>query len=357
MAFEKTLDLMRLAEMAAARPKGVSLVAVSAEFGVNLRTAPRMIRGQEAVFPSVEFSTDQDRRRWWKLNDTRILGMCGIGDSELAALEMSIRRAQREGAAKDVSALISLRDRLLATMPSSHARRAEVDAEAMLEAQGYACRPGPRVQVEPNILGAIAVAIKAPFSLTIAYRGANDDAALDRMAEPYGMLLGIRQDLIARDLGNGRAFRRFRLDRITSAKITGQSFARDPDVDLDAYAANSFGAYHSNQEYQPVIWRFAPSPVIWRFAPSPVIWRFAPSPVIWRFAPSAAAAAREFAFHPNQVVTEEPDGALRVTFTASGWVEMAWHLYQWGDSVEVIAPPELRDMVKGHQRGEVGVLS
>jgi predicted DNA-binding transcriptional regulator YafY len=255
--------------------------------------------------------------------------MVGIRDSELAALDMSIRRAQREGATSDVSTLISLRDRLLATMPSSHARRAEVDAEAMLEAQGYACRPGPRVQIEPNILGAIAVAIKAPFSLTIAYQGANDDAAVDRVVEPYGMLLGIRQYLIARDLGNGRDLRRFRLDRISSAKITGQSFTRDRDFDLEAYAARSFGSYHSEAEFQPVIWRFAPS---------------------------AAAAAREFAFHPNQVVTEEPDGALRVTFIASGWVEMAWHLYKWGDSVEVIAPAELRDLVRGHQRGDVGVL-
>ena len=55
------------------------------------------------------------------------------------------------------------------------------------------------------------MAIKAPFSLTIAYQGANDDAALNRVVEPYGMLLGIRQYLIARDLGNGRHFRRFRL--------------------------------------------------------------------------------------------------------------------------------------------------
>ncbi len=95
MAFEKSLDLMRLAEMAAARHKGVSLVEVSAEFGVNLRTAQRMIRGLEEAFPSVEFSTDHDRRRWWKLNDSRVLGKVGIRDSELAALDMSIRRAQR----------------------------------------------------------------------------------------------------------------------------------------------------------------------------------------------------------------------------------------------------------------------
>ena len=78
--------------------------------------------------------------------------------------------------------------------------------------------------------------------------------------------------------------------------------------------------------------------------------------MIWGFAPSAAAAAREFVFNPNQVVTDEPDGGLLVEFTASGGVEMAWHLDKWGDKVEVIAPAELRELVRGHQRGDVGVL-
>lgn len=72
--------------------------------------------------------------------------------------------------------------------------------------------------------------------------------------------------------------------------------------------------------------------------------------------PSAAAAAREFEFRPNQVVTDEPDSGLIVAFAASGWVEMAWHLYQWGDKLEVIAPAELLELVKGHQRGDVGVF-
>lgn len=32
--------------------------------------------------------------------------------------------------------------------------------------------------------------------------------------------------------------------------------------------------------------------------------------------------------------------------------EMAWHLYQWGDTVEVIAPDELRAMVEGYRRDD-----
>jgi predicted DNA-binding transcriptional regulator YafY len=329
MAFRKAQDLMRLAEMAGSRYRGVCLNDVCDAFSVNQRTAQRMMREFEEAFPAFLRSTDRERRRWWKLNDTALLRMQGIRDSELAALDMSIRRAQRDGAELDVKALVSLRDRLLAIIPSSHARRAEADAAAMLEAQGYACRPGPRTQIAPMILGAIAVGIKAPFSLDMAYRGAQDTETRSRQVEPYGLLLGVRQYLIARDMENGQVYRRFRLDRIVDMRITGQSFPRDPEFDLDTFAAQAFGSFHSEVEY---------------------------GPVVWRFSPSAAPIAREFEFHPAQKLIDEPDGSLRAEFVASGWIEMVWHLYQWGDQVEGIAPEELRAMVEGFQRGDLRVL-
>lgn len=34
----------------------------------------------------------------------------------------------------------------------------------------------------------------------------------------------------------------------------------------------------------------------------------------------------------------------------SGHLEMCWHLYSWGKSVEVLEPARLREMVYGHQR-------
>jgi hypothetical protein len=35
---------------------------------------------------------------------------------------------------------------------------------------------------------------------------------------------------------------------------------------------------------------------------------------------------------------------------------MAWHLYQWGDAVEVLAPGGLRAMVEGHRRSDFEAL-
>jgi predicted DNA-binding transcriptional regulator YafY len=85
----KALDIMRLAEEAAARPGGISLVQIVDTFGVTLRTAQRMSRALEEAFPMVQTRTDKERRKWWQLPDSRLLHLQGIRDSELSALELA----------------------------------------------------------------------------------------------------------------------------------------------------------------------------------------------------------------------------------------------------------------------------
>ena len=309
---------------------GIDLQDITEEFACDHRTAQRMMRSFETVFRQVEIRDGEDRRRRWHLprHDPRWLQAQGIRDGELAALELAATRADRDGAPDEAQRLRGLRDRLLAAMPSSQARRTEADAEALLEAQGFATRPGPRVMPDMHTLGVLTEALRAPFTVALRYTGA-DGVTADRLLEPYGLLLGIRRYLVARPVqGDGR-MRRFRLDRIRAARITGQGFARDPDFDLARFSARAFGSFHSDSEY---------------------------GPVVWRFSPEAAAVARQFVFHPEQELTDDPDGSLIVRFTASGHMEMAWHLYQWGDQVEVLAPDRLRDMVAGHRRADFPAL-
>jgi predicted DNA-binding transcriptional regulator YafY len=49
---------------------------------------------------------------------------------------------------------------------------------------------------------------------------------------------------------------------------------------------------------------------------------------------------------------EEPDGSLVVRFKASGQLEMCWHLYAWGDKVEVLEPESLKRLVAGYRRSD-----
>jgi predicted DNA-binding transcriptional regulator YafY len=323
MSFTKAMDLLKLAEMAAARHIGVTLADIVQEFGCDYRTAQRMIRALEQSFTGVESYTDDEQRKHWLLGvrDARILMTQGLRDSELVAIEMSIRRAERDGARNEVDALERVRDRLLGSMPKSHARRTESDAEAILEAYGFACRPGPRVGADPKTLTAIAAALRGPFRVSLRYgRGEEGET---RLVEPYGVLLGIRRYLVARIVGEDEKMRHFRFDRIHSIRLEEQSFVRDPAFSLEQHAAKSFGSFQSDAEY---------------------------GEVVWRFLPAAKEVARGFIFHPEQELAEEADGSLVVKFRASGHLEMAWHLYCWGDAVEVIAPEALRTLVAHHRR-------
>ncbi|MCC5989614.1 MAG: WYL domain-containing protein [Pararhodobacter sp.] len=329
MSLTKARDLLRLAEMAAARHSGITLADIAEEFGSDHRTAQRMARALEEVFENVEITTDTERRRHWRLDDSRLVQMQGLRDRELVALEMGIRRASRDGAENEARALTSLRDRLLATMPKPHARRAEADAEAILEAHGFASRPGPRTRAAPLVLETITEALKGPFMLEIEYAGRGNDTPRTRRLEPYGLILGVRRYLVAREQGRGNTMLHFRLDRIRSIRLHDTVFSRDPDFNLEQHTARAFGSFHSDAEF---------------------------GEVVWRFDASVADVAREFLFHPEQEMQDEADGALTVRFQASGWLEMAWHLYQWGNKVSVLAPPQLADMVAGAQRGDFPAL-
>jgi predicted DNA-binding transcriptional regulator YafY len=330
MSFQKAADLLRLAELATARYQGVSLTEIEEAFSIDRRTAQRMTKALEEIFPRCITRIDDDRRKYWKIrgDDARLMLAQGIRDSELAALELAIRRAERDGAVTDVRSLYGLRDRLLSAMPGPHARRAEADAEAVLEAHGFASRPGPQVRVTPDLMGVIGAALKGPHILTVVYMGGSNPEQARRL-EPHGLLLGTRRYLVAREAGSDGPMQHYRVDRIKSVRLEADSFARAPGFDLTTHAARAFGSFQKDTEY---------------------------GEVHWRFTPAAAATARDFLFHPTQEMTEEADGSLTVRFTASGHLEMAWHLYMWGDTVEVLAPEPLRALVERHRRRDFPAL-
>jgi predicted DNA-binding transcriptional regulator YafY len=105
--------------------------------------------------------------------------------------------------------------------------------------------------------------------------------------------------------------------------------ARPIDFDLQKYCQRSFGVFQNDDEM---------------------------SEVVLRFTPKAAARARQFEFHPTQTLEEREDGSVIVRFTAAGLLEMTWHLYTWGDQVEVLNPPVLREMVHPHRRADFASL-
>lgn len=329
MSFVKARELLRIAEMAKARYRGVSLRDIMSELSVNERTARRMVRELEDLCPKVLMTEDEERRRWWKLAQVPFIDHRVVHEKELSALDLAIRRAERDGADNEVAALQRIRDHLIASVPRVHARSAEVSSEIMMIANGFACRPGPATKIQKEHLETLFNALVHPTMIEITYTSARNPDPHTKRVEPHGVIVGTRHYLVARDGPDDRQFMQYRLDRIIKMDGTATLFERDPEFDIETYSTFAFGSYFSKTEH---------------------------GLVRWRFTPRAAPAAREFAFHPTQVLTDMADGHLLVEFTASGWVEMAWHLIVWGNDVEVLDPPELISILERVQRGEVKVL-
>jgi predicted DNA-binding transcriptional regulator YafY len=132
--------------------------------------------------------------------------------------------------------------------------------------------------------------------------------------------------LVALDIAkNDGRMRHYRVEDILEADVLSSTFDPQHSFNLEDHANRGFASYQDDREY---------------------------SDVVWRFKPEAADRARRFVFHPLQVAETATDGSLTIRFKASGLLEMCWHLYAWGDAVEVLEPPELAAMVQGHQRAD-----
>jgi len=323
MSFAKAVDLLQLARLANGRT-GVSLAEIEEEFACVRRTAQRMTQALETVFPDAEAYVDYEGHKRWRIPHGKVSEFFAPTADQLAALELAKETLTNAGLTSEAKQLSDLGGAV--KLLTSDRRRAgiEADEEALLEAMGHAARPGPRPATNSQVDEAIADALKGPFRLVILYRGRNDDTARERRIEPYGILLGTRRYLIARDPSrDDNRLRHFRIEDIARAVLTEEWFARDPDFNLAEYSARSFGVFQNDREFKPVHWRFTPK---------------------------AAPHAARYRFHPDQEIVENPDGSLDVRFTASGHLEMCWHLYAWGDQVEVLEPKELADLVNEHRR-------
>jgi proteasome accessory factor B len=76
--------------------------------------------------------------------------------------------------------------------------------------------------------------------------------------------------------------------------------------------------------------------------------------VALRFAPSVADRVRETTWHPTQRLAAERDGSLLWRATLSGTVEVRLWILSWGDAVEVLEPPGLREDVAATLRRALG---
>lgn len=306
----KAEDIIELARMMQRSREGITLHDIQEHFSMSRRTAERMRDGVSRAFPQLQEIVPGDRTKRWCLPPGTVNSLIGFSADELAELNNAISLMKRENLLNPAHILEGLAAKVRDVASPDAMRRTEPDYEALLEAEGLIMRPGPRPLIRDGVMQELREAIKACSKVQINYQARFSGKLSWYLVEPYGFLYGSRNYLVAYN-GNSKVsdFRLFSLPDILEIKATDQMFIRAPEFNLRAFAERSFGVYQEE-----------------------------PFDVVWKFSPAAAPEARQFLFHPSQTMEDQEDGSLIVRFHAGGWLEMDWHLYTWGDEVEVLEP-------------------
>ncbi len=324
MSYSKADQLLQLATLVSSRHLGVTLDDTSDKFSVSHRTAQRMMRALEIQFPDVTSFDGNDGRRRWRLTNNHLLDLIALSAEELASIDIGIRYLEHGGLGPEAQYLRQLKDKVLALIPRSKARL-EPDYDALLEAQGFIARPGPRPRINEHVHTKLVEAIKSCHYIDIQFTNPDTQEDQHKHIAPYGFLTGARRYLVANDPNDerGPTIKTYRIDHISDVNIVDGYFERPAAFSLQSFANSAFGIFRRNEDV---------------------------ADVIWRFQPQVAQRALQYQFHPNQTEEIQSDGSLIVKFKSAGLIDMAWYLYAWGDKVEVISPDALKDMIRGHQR-------
>jgi predicted DNA-binding transcriptional regulator YafY len=280
---------------------GLGLADIMERFGVSRRTAERMLAAAGRLLPLEELDAWEDRRKRWRIKRLPAV-LSALAVDELAALQLAATGFDRDGLLGQAAALRTLEAKLRAALAASEASRLAPDLEALAEAEGFALRPGPRQQIAAPVFDTLRYAVKARRKVRIDYRYRGSGRTGYQTVHPYGFLYGSRHYLVAfSEAPRAQDVRMFVLINITAATLLEDRFVPRADFSLKVFAERSFGVFQES-----------------------------PVRVAWKFSPRAASDARTYVFHPNQTVTDLPDGGVLVEFTAGGLREMCWHLFTWG---------------------------
>jgi predicted DNA-binding transcriptional regulator YafY len=314
MRHDKATDLLELARRLAGSAEGLTLDEMAEAIGVGRRTAERMRDALYALFPQMEDVPDGPTKRF------RIpSGLDGLFQSptteELLELTKAAEALRQAGAEPRARVLQSLERKIRSAMRSTALRRLAPDVEALARAETIAVQAGPRPYEDERLIADLRQALMAMSAVRFAYHGGSTPGAV-RTVAPFGLMFGRANYLVALELG-GAEPRNWRLDRIKAVEVLDTPAPPPSDFDLDAYANRSFGIYQDTVEE-----------------------------VVLRVLPHGAEDALGWRFHPTQNINPQPDGSVLVSFRASGMLELAWHLFSWGDKVEILAPESLKTVMR-----------
>ena len=304
---------LMLVHLLAESSDGLTLDEMADALGVNRRTAERLRDALREEFDVEERVDDRVKRFFIRDRLGRVYTRPSA--EEVAALEIECAARQAEGSAH-APQLAGLLAKVKSALDDREKLRIAPDLDALVRLQRSRIVAGPLLNASPQAMVSIQGAILAGNCVEFDYVADGATEPKWRRVIPYGLIHGPTAYLVGKMPGRVEDPVFFRLDRMTDVRISNRTGCAPEGWDLDRWLAESFG-----------------------------IWREEHYDIVLRVGSSATARARQWRFHPAQILEEDGDELL-VRFRAGGLREIAEHLFTWGGDVRIEAPEELRAVMR-----------
>ena len=284
------------------RYSGITLNDIQEELEVSRRSAERLRDVLIWEIPQIEELPTTGREKHWGFSrSSHLREIISFSKDEIAELE-GIKNNLQLDSTKDV--LNGIVDKLK-VLSRKNATEIEDAIEILLKTEGSAVTQKPSYKIDIQILDTIRQAIKKNLRIKCKYDGR------DKILSPFGIVYGANIYLIGVE-GDKPDPYVYRLHKVTDIELTDETFDKG-DFDIKEYANRSFGVYQNE-----------------------II------KVELRFSKEVAEDVLNYNFHPTQKVKQNDDGTVTVKFKASGELEILWHIFRWGDKVQIISPKSLK---------------
>ena len=308
--FDELLDLIR----GLCQPiLGLTYDDITQQLNCSRKTAERAIKFLSERFDDAFVATSDPmnpKMRRFRLETPDGVPPEYLRPREIIALNAAIKRIKNEDIQAPLKDLEYKLNRMLQVKKSV---RELNDIEGMVLSRTNAAMPHPHITSDPMVLSAAQHAILSTTKIKMTYEY-SDGKTAEYTVCPLGILYGKSNNyLVVYKDSDKKKIRNFIISRIRSVKNTHERFDIG-DFDIQKYAQESFGVFHSEH---------------------------GPYDIEWLAAADVADEIARYVFHPTQNFIKNSDGTTTIRFRADGLREMAWYLFQWGGKIVPRAPSEL----------------
>lgn len=300
----------------------ISARQLATEHEVSLRTVYRDIEALSAA--GVPVYATRGRNGGFALLDGYRPGFTGLTADEADTLFLT----GLPGPAAELGlggVLAATQVKLLAALPPDlRERAARIRDRFHLDAPGWL-----RESDAPTHLGLIAEAVWSQRRLRVRYeRTGRPRTVVDRLLEPLGVVLKAGTWYLVALADRGGSPRTYRISRVHEAVLLDETFERPGSFDLQAHWAEYQRDYATRVYRQSATVRVSP----------------AGRELLFLLGPIVARAGRDAMSEPT------PDGWATTRLPIESLHHALHALLQLGTEVEVLDPPELRELVASTAR-------